>query len=162
MKNFIVVMMLVLCVPVMGGQKQTKEEKKQAKIEEERKKNEPASVTISATIEAIKAELIKQRLADGYQLVVEQPNQLTFSQPVGDKLAVFGKVMMGAGTSMKNMLQFTFAQSTDGVTVFGLASVAILNRAGVEEHPGNRQNKETKAYMQKYLDKLKQTVEAAR
>jgi hypothetical protein len=154
---YAVLVTLTICLPVMG-QKPTKEEKQNAKLEENRKKNEPASVTIKATLEAVKAELIRERLADGYQLATDQPSQMTFSQPVNGKLAFFGKATMGRGTSMKNMLQFTFAQSPESVTVYGLAWVAILNRDGVEEHP-QKQEKENKPAMMKYLNKIKQTVE---
>jgi hypothetical protein len=141
--------MMTLALSLMGGQAQTKEKKN---------KHEPASLSIMAPLDKIKAELIRERLEDGYLLDKDQPSQLTFAQPVGEKLAFFGKVMAGRGTSMKNMLQFTFAQNADSVTVYAIAWVAILNRNGIEEHPEKHSSKNNPALL-KYLNKIKEAVE---
>jgi hypothetical protein len=106
-----------------------------------------------------KPNLIRQRLADGFELASEQPSQLTFTKAAGNKTDIAGKVLLGSGTNIKTVLQFTFAQSGESVTVFGSAWAAILNRAGIEETSHARATKESKAYMQKYLETLKNTIE---
>lgn len=166
-------LILVLLTAATAGlavaeQKQTKEEKQSAKIEAQKakledaqKKYAPAEVTIKASLGAIKTTLIREQLAAAYELADERPSQLIFKTPAVDNQSTLSRAVIGNYTT-RLMQTFTFAQAEGTVTVFGTIQVVATNNAGVEETPLARfgPSKELKDRMQKYLDKLKATLES--
>ena len=109
----------------------------------------PISVEVSGTVEAVKAELMRSQLDNGYVLCGETPSRLTFcEEPKKPKLPYIDR----------RERSFTIVPNGPSVKVIASEITARLTIGARFETP--RKDKATRDELQKVLDKLKLTVEA--
>lgn len=145
----LVILATGLLYPPISAQKVTKEQKQQAKTEEDRERTRPRLVTIKTTVQAIKAEVITVYLAEGQKLCKELPSQLTFCEDLGVRFAY---------TDTRETL-FTLVETNDGIVL--TASIEILRRnvmGGERRIPA--MDKKNREKLQRSLDQLKRKLEA--
>lgn len=117
---------LLLCVPVFA----------------EKPSNESVSITVTSSIERIKAELVRLHL--GYDLCGEQPSRLTFCAPPE-------KPRRGFVDQRERRFVFT---PGDSVRIEAIEIIRRTNALGGKRELSGM-DKQTRAVLQKLLERLK-------
>jgi len=165
--NLLVAIFLAVSVLSIGvpAQKQTKEEKQKAKMEEEKERATPRSITVRAPLQAIKDELLRHYLTappekgrTEYSPCVEQPSRLVFCRGLDDKLQQASISVWGQKMHFEHIFTFVPADE-NSFTVIAVSDGVEVNRLGVENRL-RYMTKEVRTELQNTLDNLKMKLEA--